>query len=119
MSDPVGPLLMRLEPTPSPAPSRSSADFAEHLEHSTETPAAAEPSGAGFLDMIGRMARGLSADDRRSARAMHRARRGGLDPSQLLALQSDVYRYTQQMELTSKVVDKAAQAVKTTLQSQQ
>jgi type III secretion system YscI/HrpB-like protein len=107
---------MRLEPTPSPAPSRPSGDFAAHLDRS-ETPG--QPQAPGFLDMIGRMARGLSADDRRSARAMRRARRGGLDPSQLLALQSDVYRYTQQMELTSKVVDKAAQAVKTTLQSQQ
>ncbi len=118
MSDPVGPLLMRLEPTPSPASaSRPSSDFAEQLARPETTPD--EPAAPGFLDMLGRMARGLSADDRRSARAMHRARRGGLDPSQLLALQSDVYRYTQQMELTSKVVDKAAQAVKTTLQSQQ
>jgi hypothetical protein len=38
---------------------------------------------------------------------------------ELIAIQAGVYRYTQELELASKLVDKASGAVKTTLQSQQ
>lgn len=52
--------------------------------------------------------------------ALRRAMRGrDLSPQRLLALQAGVYRYTQELELASKVVDKATGAVKQTLQSQQ
>ena len=40
-------------------------------------------------------------------------------PGQLIAIQAGVYRYTQELELASKLVDKATGAVKQTLQSQQ
>ncbi|MCB9658819.1 MAG: hypothetical protein R3B40_01825 [Polyangiales bacterium] len=45
--------------------------------------------------------------------------RGQLAPEALIALQARVYRHTQELELGSKVADKAAGAVKQTLQSQQ
>jgi hypothetical protein len=50
------------------------------------------------------------------------AARGGPDlasltPSTLLALQSGIYRYTEVVDLASKLVDRATSAVKTTLQN--
>lgn len=41
-----------------------------------------------------------------------------LDSRALLALQAGMYRYTQELELAGRVVDRTTQAVKTTLQSQ-
>ena len=38
---------------------------------------------------------------------------------QLIAVQAGVYRYTQELELASKLVDKATGAIRQTLQSQQ
>ena len=52
-------------------------------------------------------------------RALRSGAQGQLAPEALIALQARVYRHTQELELGSKVVDKAAGAVKQTLQSQQ
>jgi len=48
------------------------------------------------------------------------ARRGKtFSNEELIAVQAGVYRYTQELELAGKLVDKATSAVKQTLQSQQ
>jgi hypothetical protein len=49
-------------------------------------------------------------------RVVHGAQ--GLAPEQLLALQAGVYRYTEVVDLTTKLVDRACSGLKTTLQSQ-
>ncbi len=41
-----------------------------------------------------------------------------LDSAQLLALQAGIYRYSEALELATKLVDRASNAVRTTLQSQ-
>jgi hypothetical protein len=41
-----------------------------------------------------------------------------LAPQQLLALQAGIYRYAEVVDLSTKLVDRASNAVKTTLQSQ-
>ena len=64
-------------------------------------------------------ARSLAESDLRVQRGLRAARRGAMDPAELLALQAGVYRYSQEVDLASKIVDKATTAVKTTLQSQQ
>ncbi len=95
-------------PAAEPAPETS---FREVMEaQNEETP---------LLDALGDAARSLAASDRRVQRGLRAARRGGMDPAELLALQAGVYRYAQEVELASKVVDKATGALKTTLQSQQ
>ncbi len=43
---------------------------------------------------------------------------GQLNSTQLLALQAAMYRYTEAVELVTKVVDKTSNAVRTTMQSQ-
>ena len=39
-------------------------------------------------------------------------------PTELLAVQAGVYKFSQELELTSKVVEKATSGVKQTLQTQ-
>ncbi len=102
-----------LEGPTAATPQASTGRFREVLDAqpTRETP---------VLDVLARAARELAASDRAVQRSLRRAQRGGgMDPAELLALQSGVYRYTQEVELASKLVDKASSAVKTTLQSQQ
>jgi hypothetical protein len=48
------------------------------------------------------------------------AKRGAtFSNEQLIAIQTGVYRYTQELELAAKLVDKASGAIRQTLQSQQ
>lgn len=76
------------------------------------------PSGS-FRDSLRRVAEGIASDERAMDRALRSGGQGQLAPEALIALQARVYRHTQELELGSKVVDKAAGAVKQTLQSQQ
>ena len=75
--------------------------------------------GSAFRDALQRVAEGIAADERAMDRAMRSGTHGQLAPEALIALQARVYRHTQELELGSKVVDKAAGAIKQTLQSQQ
>ncbi len=53
-------------------------------------------------------------------RAIRVARSGRtFSNEELIAVQAGVYRYTQELEIASKLVDKATSSVRTTLQSQQ
>lgn len=52
---------------------------------------------------------------------MRRAIEGGgkdLGPAELLALQAGVYRYSEAVDLSAKLVDRATSGVKTVLQGQ-
>ena len=54
-------------------------------------------------------------------RAMDRASStpsGSMDPGELLALQAQVYRYVEAVDLATKLVERTTSAVKTTLQNQ-
>lgn len=91
------------------------------------TPAGSAPSRrpqtptptTSFADALRGAASSLSEGQTRIDRAIRRGSRGETDPAHLLALQAGVYRYTQELELASKLVDKATGALKQTLQSQQ
>jgi hypothetical protein len=58
----------------------------------------------------------LDQGERMMTRAIGGA--GQLSPQQLLAVQAGIYRYSETLELAAKLVDKASNAVRTTLQSQ-
>lgn len=45
--------------------------------------------------------------------AASRGNLGGLDSAQLIALQAGIYRYSEAVDLTAKLVDRASNAVKT------
>lgn len=66
-----------------------------------------------------RVLRTLGARIDEGSRLMARVEHGGaLDARQLIALQSGIYRYTESVELAAKLVDRAGNAIRTTLQSQ-
>ena len=115
MSESIGPV--RGEGLPPPRPvvrHRGEASFADALE-ATETSGASHSLLDVTLNAARQMARGQRRIDLAVGRAQHS---GGLAPEQLLALQAGVYRTTQELELASKLVEKATSAVKQTLQSQ-
>jgi hypothetical protein len=72
---------------------------------------------------FGKLLRGLGHElDRGEAlaeKAIHGgAGGGGMSPEALIALQAGIYRYSEAVDLVTKLVDRGTQAVKTTLQNQ-
>ena len=91
-------------------------------------PAAALPSGplsapapsppsepAGAARVVARLLDGEKAVERGLERAL---RGGAMSPQELLALQVNVIRYSQELEVASRIVEKVSGAVKQTLQTQ-
>lgn len=73
--------------------------------------------GASFSDVLKRLAAELD----RGEKTVNFALKGGNDPSEemaMIALQAGVYRYTEAVDLCTKLVDRATNAVRTTLQAQ-
>ena len=78
-------------------------------------PARAAPAGAAFSNLL---AQAGSAIDRGEALVARAATGPDVsDASVLIALQVGVYRYTELVELASKVVEGASGAVRTTMQA--
>jgi hypothetical protein len=92
-------------------------------EPEVSPPAAGQPSEHQGPSAFGKLLRGLGHElDRGEAiaeRAIHGgASSGGMSPEALIALQAGIYRYSEAVDLVTKLVDRATQAVKTTLQNQ-
>jgi hypothetical protein len=90
-----------------------------------ETPPAADPATATHegRSPFAKVLRGLGRElDRGEALAEQAIRGGasssGMSPQALIALQAGIYRYSEAVDLVTKLVDRATQAVKTTLQNQ-
>ena len=65
------------------------------------------------------LARSISSGERAVDRVIAQAAVGrDFSAPELIAIQARVYRYTQELELVSKLVDKACAGVKQTLQTQ-
>lgn len=81
-----------------------------------------EPSGQPALSKGGsfeRVLRGLGKELDRGETLTERALSGSapLSSSGLLLLQAGIYRYTEAVDLVTKVIDRGTQAVRTTLQN--
>ncbi|MEZ4220279.1 MAG: hypothetical protein R3B13_05060 [Polyangiaceae bacterium] len=79
-------------------------------------PAEVKPAAEPFQQVLRRLGREVDQGER----LVERAVRGGAtaDAGELIALQAGIYRYTEAVELCSKVVDRVGAAVRTTLQNQ-
>jgi hypothetical protein len=72
-------------------------------------------AGAGKVDVVAR----LAGDQRRMDDVLALAQSGkSFSPAELLALQTQVYRSSQQLDLAGKVVEKTTGGVKQVLQTQ-
>ena len=104
------------------------ARSSENIAPYTRTPSAEadapvavrQPVDAGaFANLLKGLGRELDRGEAIADRAIHAGGAGArLSPEQLLALQAGIYRYSEAVDLVTKLVDRATQAVKTTLQDQ-
>lgn len=97
------------------APVRPTRSFREALEATRGT----EPAHGVLPERLRELARSITQGERAVDRVITQAA-GGRDFSttELIGIQARVYRYTQELELVSKLVDKACAGVKQTLQTQ-
>ncbi len=91
----------------------------------TPSPALAVPetrAGSGTGESaFARVLHGLGREVDRGEKVVRKAIEGGgkdLGPGELLALQAGVYRYSEAVDLSAKLVDRATSGVKTVLQGQ-
>lgn len=61
----------------------------------------------------------MASGERMIDKALRSTRAGTLSYERLLALQAGVYRYTREVELAGKLVERSTSALRQTLQSQQ
>ena len=74
---------------------------------------------AGGADALRRAAHSLERGRKAIDRAIARSRRGQVfSQEELISMQAEVYRYSQELELAGRLVDKAVGAIRQTLQSQ-
>jgi len=72
-----------------------------------------------FARLLDGLGRELESGEALAERAIHAgAGSGGMTPEALLALQAGIYRYSEEVDLVTKLVDRGTQAVKATLQNQ-
>jgi hypothetical protein len=89
-----------------------------------EPPPPKPTGGPGEPSPFARILRGLGREVDRGETMMRRAIGGGggaageLGPTELLALQAGVYRYSEAVDLSAKLVDRATNGVKTVIQGQ-
>jgi len=97
------------------APGRPGRSFREVLQ-SSESPVTER---APIPERLRELARSISSGERAVDRVIAQAAAGkDFSTPELIAIQARVYRYTQELELVSKLVDKACAGVKQTLQTQ-
>jgi hypothetical protein len=84
-----------------------------------------EPGGEEALSPFAKVLEGLGREVDRGESMVHRAlgahgdaHEGQMGNVELLALQAGVYRYSEAVDLSAKLVDRAASGVKTVLQGQ-
>jgi hypothetical protein len=103
--------------------STTQAAASEVLTASAGAPAGAsgrsaeKPEGESFGKVLERLGNEVDRGEKLVHRAVSGARAGRVDAAELIALQAGIYRYTEVVDLTAKLVDRAGSAVRTTLQS--
>lgn len=98
-----------------PPPAVGEGSFRHETERTVESVNAPSPGS------FGRVMNRLAVEVDKGERVVRVALRGNPyadDDRGMIALQAGVYRYVEAVELCTKLVDRAAGAVKTTLQSQ-
>lgn len=127
MSDPIAPAARSIltgplegRPTEPDRAAPPSGSFRQVLRTETEpVPAQAEP-GLPAPSLLRDAAHRIARGELRIEQVIRQCQRGGgVSQEQLIALQAQVYRYTQEVELAAKLVDKLTGAVRQTLTSQQ
>ncbi len=100
----------------------SSAAVSTSTAHTEQAVKAAAPAAGEGPSPFARILHGLGDQLERGEHTMDRVThaRGGAEMASqdLLALQADVYRYSEAVDLSAKLVDRASNGVKTVIQGQ-
>jgi hypothetical protein len=85
----------------------------------SETRAASPVTGSQpFASLLRGLGQELDRGEDLAQKAIHGGAHAGTSPEKLIALQAGIYRYSEAVDLASKLVDRGTQAVRTTLQNQ-
>ncbi len=116
-SELVGPREQRAQATPGVQSAQPAQQSAAQM-HAYGPPRVTGAQGTEALTEAGRrLLSRISRGERFVEQVVHGASSGAAyTPADLLAIQAQVYRYTQEVELLSKFVDRATNTVKTVLQ---
>jgi hypothetical protein len=111
---PIAPVIPAAVTSPGPAPASAGARFEARL--AAHAAPAAPPGPAAQL---GQVLRSLEISRARLDRVLHAARAGrSFTAGELLALQSDTYRFSQTLDVASKLVEHGVQSVKQAVNAQ-
>jgi hypothetical protein len=69
-----------------------------------------------FAQVMGSIGERLDRGEAGLQRALSPCAGTSADPAELIALQARIYRYTETLELCTRVIDRGTQAIRTTLQ---
>jgi hypothetical protein len=76
------------------------------------------PASSSFADVLGGLDREIGEGDAQVRSAVSALQGGAdFDPARLIALQAGVYRYSEVLDLASRLVDRATAGVKTVVQA--
>lgn len=96
---------------------RRSAPITPPAAPAERSPRPTDPPPGAFSQVLARVGRRIDEGERAMDRAASTPS-GSMDPGELLALQAQVYRYVEAVDLATKLVERTTSAVKTTLQNQ-
>ena len=115
---PIAPPIALSVESPAALPSKPS--FGEHLRQQSQP--APSSLDDGMNGVKAHVARTLESIDRSQHQLddMIRAAKGGrtFSPAQLLALQAEAYRFSQGVDVASKIVEQGAQSIKQSVNTQ-
>ncbi|HEY3819791.1 MAG TPA: hypothetical protein VGL81_21645 [Polyangiaceae bacterium] len=97
-------------PTPAPPPP-TSTPASRPTDKPTDTPSP-------FAQLLRGLGHQVQGSESTVHQAISSAQMGELKPAELIALQAGVYRYSEAVDLASRLVENAATALKTVLQGQ-
>lgn len=80
---------------------------------------AAQADGPSFGEVLSKTAKDISNGERMISEALRKSRHGSLSNEQLLTMQAGIYRYTREVELAGKLVERSTSGLRQLLQSQQ
>ena len=110
---------MPLAPTAVTAPTVSEPSNVERSPTSLSPEHPPAGLAAPFLQLLRGLGRELDRGENMTETAIRGAGgQGAMSPARLIALQAGIYRYSEAVDLVTKLVDRGTQAVRTTLQNQ-
>ncbi len=111
--------LERSPPTPLQGPESLTSSASSPMREASAREASAPPPSTPFARVLRGLGRELDAGERATHAAMASARSGrDFSSIELIALQSQIYRYSEAVDLATKLVDRATNGLRTVVQGQ-